>query len=168
MSSSVVPLDGSCNPELVDGETILLSVPNCKLIKGESAAIQGHAHVTSQQLVFVDASNVEAGEGWNFRKIALHAIAQPSEGFPFPSVYIQTGEGGQEDDEMVYAEMRLVPELESMLQPLYEKLSEGAAMNPDPVDPMDESDDDEADAAWAGKLDTGKFQDAPEENAGDE
>ena len=149
--SSVSLLD-SGQPQLNADEQILSQTLG-KLFSGEeTSGREGRLFVTTLRLVFAERSNVEFGLAWNFRTVALHAVAQPSEGFPRPSIYIQLGVA-EEDDEMTAAqELRFVPDEENVLGEIFDKMSQGAALNPDPIEMMSDDDDEEANAAWQGKL----------------
>ena len=82
--------------------------------------------------------SVEVGKGWEFRDIALHAISRACENFKFPAIYCQLIPTEQsQNDEYETQEIRFVPSTDSMLQGIYDTMSKGAAMNPDPM-----SDDD--------------------------
>ena len=149
---SSVSLGDSGQPELIADEQILSQSGGSLFLGEEKGGREGRLFVTTLRVVFAERSNVEFGLAWNFRKIALHAVAQPSEGFPRPSIYIQLGVAEDEAEMTAAEEVRFVPEEENVLGELFEKMSQGAALNPDPMEMLSDDDDEEANAAWQGKL----------------
>jgi hypothetical protein len=139
MSRIVLENDGS--PGWSPEEEVLLTLPGTRLVREVDEGL-GRLFVTSQRVAWVSDNTVEAGLCWHFREIALHAIARGSDAFPRSSIYCQLAVEGEGDDEenIRLQELRLVPSDDLSLAQLFDVLSQGAAMNPDP---MDESDGDE-------------------------
>ncbi len=132
-SRPFVALDGDL-PVLEADEQILATIGSVHLFREKDEG-SGKVFVTSQRLIWAADSSVEAGLGWHFRSIALHAIARSSENFARPSVYCQLGvEPEHEDDpDIVPQELRLVPKDDLELSKLFEAMSSAAALNPDPM-----------------------------------
>ncbi len=137
MARVVLQADGT--PEWREEETVLLTLPGTRLFREADDGV-GRLFVTSQRLVWVSDVNVEAGLGWHFRDIALHAIARTTEVFSRPSLYCQLAVAPErEDDEDIRPEeLRLVPSDDLSLSRLFDAMSEAAAMNPDPMSEGDE------------------------------
>eukprot|EP01112_Ceratiomyxa_fruticulosa_P022528 TRINITY_DN827_c0_g1_i1.p1 TRINITY_DN827_c0_g1~~TRINITY_DN827_c0_g1_i1.p1 ORF type:complete len:220 (+),score=67.63 TRINITY_DN827_c0_g1_i1:186-845(+) len=121
---------------------------------------EGTLFVTSQRVVWLSSFSAEKGYALTFPYIMLHAISRDiSSGFPHPCIYCQLDseeddagmmdgsedeeegsenevEGGEDsplvDTPHKYSECRFVPNDPSQLQAIYDALSSGAVLNPDP------------------------------------
>ncbi|KAF9463875.1 regulator of volume decrease after cellular swelling-domain-containing protein [Collybia nuda] len=116
-------------------------------------AAQGTLYVLTSVLVYMSTT----GRGFQieYPAITLHAVSRGEQG---PSIYCQLDESmeGVEAAEDGVAEMRelsIVPQNAASLDPIFEALSQCAALHPDPAD---EGDDDGAlDDAF---IDSGNFE----------
>jgi hypothetical protein len=69
---------------------------------------------------------------WDYQHILLHAVSREAEK---PNIYCQIAVGappGPDDDESQVQEVKFIPSNADMLQHMWDALSEGAALNPDP------------------------------------
>ncbi|KAF8199669.1 regulator of volume decrease after cellular swelling-domain-containing protein [Pholiota molesta] len=105
--------------------------------------VQGTLYVLTSVLAFISTTGV--GFEIQYPAITLHAI---SRGAPQPSIYCQLDESygtenGAVDNDTItdMRELTIVPQNPASLDPIFEALSECAALHPDPKDEEDDLDD---------------------------
>ncbi|XP_075987703.1 chloride nucleotide-sensitive channel icln [Anticarsia gemmatalis] len=170
----------------VPAEGVLSQTPQTKLIIDDTEVGTGTLYVTESNVVWggVDAPTIVL----RYPSIAMHAIQRT----PSPALYLainyelrlpgqdnqQSGGGDANDDdddednafdgEEASTQLRFVPENENDLQGMYNAMTQGQTLNPDPnVDSCGEDEDHYMDGE---EFDDGEdeFEDAEESNMGGE
>jgi len=145
---SIVLLDESGLPSLLEDEEVFLSLEDVAFYRGTNSEGTGKLFVTSKRIIWL--KGIEVGLGWGFREIALHAIARQSEEVKRPSIYCQLAVEGDGEEAVDPQELRFVPATDMVLTQLFEEMSKAAAMCPDEGGPMDCDDDLEIDLETPG------------------
>lgn len=123
---------------LLDLTGVSLEEAGAKVGNGDG---NGMLHISSTRVLWSSPSENIVRE-WNYRRILLHAICREAEK---PHIYCQvaTGEPPQpDDDEVDVVELKLIPTSSDSLQSMWDAMSTGAAMNPDPDQPDHEDEGD--------------------------
>lgn len=127
-------------------ERVLLRVDGVRIFASDAAIADGTAGtllVTTRRLRWFSGPALARAVDW--RSVALHAVSRDtSAGYP-PCVYCQldsSNDGGDEEGSSSSAELRFAPEdPERSLAEIFARMSEAAAMNPDPANDAELDDD---------------------------
>eukprot|EP00878_Enallax_costatus_P022536 GHUV01023910.1.p2 GENE.GHUV01023910.1~~GHUV01023910.1.p2 ORF type:complete len:182 (+),score=61.96 GHUV01023910.1:677-1222(+) len=90
-----------------------------------------------RRVIWVAAAPANSSLACTYRQVSMHAVSRDTGTFSKPCVYIQLDEGsemmeGEEDDvDDLTAELRLIPADERQVEPMFSKLCECSALNPD-------------------------------------
>ncbi|XP_030838059.1 methylosome subunit pICln [Strongylocentrotus purpuratus] len=151
---------------------------------------KGTLYIAESHVAWINPS----GQGFNipYRAITVHAISRDLSSFPHECLYLMidsdvnnSDDGFEEEEGNEVREIRLVPQDKTMLQSMFEAMSQCQALHPDPdesdnSDPYDQGDEDEevgeeeggeedpeigielivADGGNGDAMDTGQFDDA--------
>jgi hypothetical protein len=118
-------------PLLDDDEQMHFVQPNVSLFfKVDHSEGVGTLFVTTKRVIWLDNAS-EKGFAMDFHFITCHAVARAHsfEGFAQACLYCQFDTDADE-----FYDARFVPEDASALDNIYKAFSEGAALNPDPIE----------------------------------
>eukprot|EP01098_Paradermamoeba_levis_P009772 TRINITY_DN4089_c0_g1_i2.p1 TRINITY_DN4089_c0_g1~~TRINITY_DN4089_c0_g1_i2.p1 ORF type:complete len:191 (-),score=73.29 TRINITY_DN4089_c0_g1_i2:245-817(-) len=140
-------------PHLDEGEEILFTQTNLSphFNANLSSEGKGKLFVTTRNVIWLSEEDKSKGFSLDFHFISIHAISRDTQFFAHPCIYCQLDvrggeeeeeeeeegeEGGKEKEkvEEVVGDIRFVPDDSNTLEKLFGAFSEGAALNPDPME----------------------------------
>lgn len=113
---------------LLDLAGVSLEEAGTKIGNGDG---NGVLHISPSRVLWSSPSENIVRE-WSYRRILLHAICREAER---PHIYCQVAEGEPpqpDDDDVQVVELKFIPTSSDSLQTIWDALSSGAALNPDP------------------------------------
>jgi len=119
-------------PFLDEGEQLISQQPQVQLsFQREQTEGRGTLYITSKAVIWLSDEDPEKGYSMDYYFIGLHAISRNLSTFPVPCIYCQLAVS---EDEEQLQELFLAPSDEASLDNIYNAFSEGAVLNPDPVE----------------------------------
>ncbi|KAJ1953558.1 hypothetical protein GGI12_005991, partial [Dipsacomyces acuminosporus] len=135
-----------------------------------NAETTGTLYVDERQLVFYSEQPKAGGFSVDYQSIVIHAISRDSgddahlycqlDG-PFPGSKRAIGQDGEnsddeeQDGDEIFCELRFFPKDSSILDSLFDAMSECAALNPDTQSGNEGDDGDDGDDAYVGQFHDG-------------
>lgn len=119
-------------PEEYSEERLLMEAAGVTLEEGGQLVGANGALFITSRVVRWGIAGSQLDRQWGYRHILLHAVSRQDEK---PNVYCQIAVGNPpdaSDDEVEVSELRFIPSDPHLVQEIWEALSEGAALNPDP------------------------------------